>query len=212
MIRGHHTPHCFSWYRNGVEFAATSPEYREALERRATSEIENLGYASAYADGRDCGAKGVIWANWNAFPRGLETILERMGYSLEWSDCVSTCDGCYKAIQTEPDCYSWTPQYTIGDGYITCAACLEEDPETYVQELLNDPHKADTLGVNLKALGFEQYNGTFENGFHPGQNDRPNEIVKRLPAGVEYVFQIADKGQFDIRFTCWIRPEGYEAD
>ena len=143
MIRGHHTPHCFSWYRNGVDFPATSPEYLEALEREATQEIENLGYASEYADGRDCGAKGVIWANWNALPRGLDTILERLGYSLEWSDCVSTCDTCYKAIQTEPDCYSWTPEYTIGDGYIMCAACLKEDPERYVQEeLLNDPPKA----------------------------------------------------------------------
>lgn len=126
MIRGHHKPHCFSSWIQGKGYIgdATDPDYLIQLERAATSEIENYGWASDYAEsGYSKPRRGIVWANWNCLPRGLDRILERAGYTVEWSDEWATCTDCNRAVRTEPDSYYWEPGYAIVDGDYLCKEC-----------------------------------------------------------------------------------------
>ncbi len=138
MIRGHHSPHCYSahvvgkGYVNDGSKVYDQADYLRQLERSARSEVENMGYASAYAErGYAQPRKGVLMANWNVLPRDLDTLLEKAGYAVEWSDEWSTCDDCNKAIRTQPDGYDWTPSYQLANdgGSILCSECAEDSDE-----------------------------------------------------------------------------------
>jgi hypothetical protein len=134
MIRGHHAPHCFSaWvqgkgYVNQGEPPYDRADYLQQLERTANSEIENMGYAPSYADKRtDQPRKGVVWANWNCLPRELGDLLERMGFAVEWSDSVSTCDGCHRCVETEPSHAFWEPGFIIHRSAYLCLECAADE-------------------------------------------------------------------------------------
>jgi hypothetical protein len=207
-------PHCYrahvpgKGYVNDGALVADCAEFERQLERDVQSEIDNIGYASEYAEpGYTQPAKGIVFANWNVFPRGLDSILERAGYEIEWSDEWSTCEDCGRAVRTSADSYGWTRSYVImGEGSLLCRECVDEDE--YINEyLLNKTDAADTFGIDLAAHGFTKVNAdSYQNGWHPGQNDNPRDIADKLTSGVDYVFQIDDKGQFDIRFSVWTRP------
>ena len=131
MIHGHHAPHCYSahvvgqGYVNRGELAEQRADYLHQLERSAQSEIDNMGYATEYAEpGYDKPAKGILFANWNVFPRGLDTILEKAGYSVEWSDEWTTCD-CGKAFRLSADSYVWEPAYKEVGGELMCLECAK---------------------------------------------------------------------------------------
>lgn len=219
MIRGHHTPHCFSAHKPGAGYtlhddvvlsAEDRAEYLRQLERTAMSEIENLDYAKEYAEpGYTNPARGVLFANWNHLPRGLDTILERAGYAIEWSDEWSMCDSCQRAVRTSADSYSWRRSYYIPDDEcsIICEECAHKDLDDYEAYLLNDAHRADTFDVDWSARGFVRHNPDYhyQNGWHPGQNDKPTEIVKHLAPNVDWLFAIPSVGQFDVSFDLWIR-------
>lgn len=136
MIEGHHAPHCFhahvlgKGYVNDGSAVYDRADYLRQLEHAATSEVENMGYAPGYAGyaPEDQPAHGVVWANWNNFPRGLDTLLERAGYAVEWSDMVTTCFDCQTCIHTEPS-HMWDtlPNYNvINDSYVLCLDCLQD--------------------------------------------------------------------------------------
>ena len=97
-------------------------------QRSALSEIDNLGYASEYAEpGYSPTEKGVLFANWNYFPRNIDSILEGYGYAVEWSDEWSTCGECGKAVRTSPDNWGWTPSFRIfNDCELLCLDCAAE--------------------------------------------------------------------------------------
>jgi hypothetical protein len=192
------------------------------------SSTGDLDWYDKYADPRrDEPEKGILVANWNHFPRleaaagsyprnnwakgrKFQDILERMGYALEWSDQVSRCDNCYHCIETEPDSYGWTPQYHIFDGYIICAKCIREDPDDYLNDLENDPNKALTIyGIDLEEHGYTLVEDRFEAGLHPGQNDNPRKIFKRLQErGYDgLLFKIDSQGQFDTRFSVYAKSQ-----
>ena len=132
-------------------------------------------------------------------------LAEKLGAEIEWSDEWYTCE-CGSAIRTEPDSYSWKPSYIMGDGEITCKTCLLDDPADYVDSfLLDNAEKADTFDVDLSALGFRHIEKG-ENGFHPGQNDTPEDMVKAgVPDDHQFAFQIDGTGQFDVSFSLWVR-------
>jgi hypothetical protein len=115
--------------------------------RALRSLAEEVTWYEGYADGQDA-PKGVVSANWNEITRWdgnthvvvsdamkrLGDLFERMGVQLEWSDGVSMCGGCYKCIQTEPDCMSWSPAFLVGDGDILCESCIASDPEPCLEQ------------------------------------------------------------------------------
>lgn len=218
MIKGHHAPHCFSAHVPGKGYISQGlgpmedrADYLRQLERCATSEAENIRFCKAYAEpGYTDPERGIVFADWNVFPRGLDSVLERAGYEIEWSDEWTECTNCYRAVRTSPDCYSWRPAYVQSDCGATCEDCARKDPDAILSEFLNNPDSAITFDLDLASLGFERFNTEhYENGWFPGQDDRPRHIIKHLPAGLDYVFIVSENSQFYSKFDLWTRPEDW---
>jgi hypothetical protein len=153
-----------------------------------------------------------VFANWNR-PRLAKAgrILERLGLELGWEDEWHVCD-CGQAFRTQPDCYSWTSYYSwIGECDLVCGDCILSDPEGsgYLEELINNPRKADTLDINWEQFGFTLENeDDYETGCHPGQNDSPEAELARIhkvSPTCEVIFEITGTGQFDTNWRIWIR-------
>lgn len=159
-------------------------------------------------------ANGILLADWNKVPRYICDGLERRGYALEWEDEWIEAGETSKIYRCQPDCYGWTPYYVIRDDCEVIGGDeIEGDADLrawYVDEyLLNDPTRANIFrGVNLSKLGFSQFNGGFETGWHPGQTDSPAKVLERIQRempGHDVVFQIDNVGQFDSHWSAWTR-------
>lgn len=134
--------------------------------------------------------------------RILDSIFE-IGFSDEYTECYS----CGKLIRTAPDCYSWDPDFLMTDCEILCSDCYDDG--VVIDLYLNDPDMALSKGMlkePLESHGFRLFNDfEFENGWHPGQNDKPQDILKNLPDGLDYIFEISENSQFYIKFNLWVR-------
>lgn len=164
--------------------------------------------AKEYADSGYKPKSGILFANWNQYPKRLTNILERLGYSIEWSDEWSMCGNCYRAIRTTADSYGWRKRYWLDEsnGDYICANCVKLELDDYESSLLNNPRRADTLDIDWSARGFTKMNQHhFESGFHPGQNDKPEKIAESVPSTHDYLFVIPTVGQFDVSFDLWTR-------
>ena len=154
--------------------------------------------------------KPVILANWNHVSDKVFDNLEKKGFSCEWSDEWITCDSCYKVFRSSPSSYSWQMSGIIRDGGALCLECL--DPWEYYQFLENNPKQAVTWPIAEKysptEYGYTLVQSDYENGFHPGQNSDPKEILsgalKQNPNG-KFLFVMDGQGQFDIEFSLYIR-------
>jgi len=178
-------------------------------KRTAESEIENLDWASDYAEpGYTAGPKGILTANWNYFPSNIDQILERAGYSTEWSDEWTTCDDCGKLVRTSPDGYSWQRSFVMMNECETvCLDCVDwaeylksiEDASSHAVMRACDPSKYGYTRISEPA--------EYEHGFHPGQNDDPKTILASLHEQDKYniVFRIPETSQFYITFEVWQR-------
>lgn len=153
---------------------------------------------------------------YHTIPSRLARVLEAAGAQVEWSDEWVRCGDCYRAFRTSGDSYSWKMYgaYVEDAADYICADCLRKDPESLLEDLINNPSKCSTFlsGPELVALGFTQENGAYENGWHEGQDDDPKAILARIlksaPEGTEVVFILAEQSQFYIRFNAYIRtPE-----
>lgn len=155
----------------------------------------------------------------DTIPSRVARVLEAAGVNVEWSDEWVRCGDCYRAFRTSPDSYSWTMYgaYSEDGCDYYCADCLKKDPESMLEDLVNNPAKCSTFldGDDLEALGFVRENGLYENGWHEGQDDNPTEILERIlkfaDEGTEVVFILAEQSQFYIRFAAYVRtPENGE--
>lgn len=179
----------------------------------AQTELDYVEYAARYGEpGYDQPEHGVVFANWNHFPRKTCELLERAGYAVEWSDEWIISHETGKAYRTSPNSYSWTRYCVItDDGDVIGGDEIEsgDQADWYINEyLLNDPERANVFKLDLTAFGFRQYNGEYESGWHPGQTDDPREATRAIRAAhphVDIVFSIASVGQFDTHWTAWIR-------
>lgn len=174
---------------------------------RACAEYGEPGY--------DQPARGILFADWNDCPQWLQNGLERRGFALEWEDEWVEADETSKAYRTSPTSYGWTPYYVIrNDCEIIGGDEIENDSDMqawYVDEyLLNNSRHANIFrGVSLEKHGFAKFNGTYETGFHPGQNDEPKAVlahIRREMPNHDVVFSIDSCGQFDTMWTAWTRP------
>jgi len=171
---------------------------------------DELEYYTEYAEpGYDNPKKGIITGNWNNFPKRLCKILEKAGYSCEFYDEWSTCQGCYKLVRTSPDSYGWKQSYVIyNDCELICHNCVKEDLDEYENYLLNSVKRADTLDIDWESRGFTRFNeDRFESGFHSFQTDNPQDVKKLLPKDHDFLFVISDKSQFSTGFDVWIRKK-----
>lgn len=187
----------------------------------ATKQRRTFSFAPDYAErGYSSPERGIVFGNWNPVcgfnvPKSeqkrdpvikLARILEKCGCELEWEDEWSTCGDCGKAVRTSPDSYGWTAAYRIlNDCEIICLECL--DPADYLESIEDDATKACPPEWNPIAYGYTKHNGDFQTGFHVGQNDKPETILKALHADGKtgVIFRIADKGQFDVTWEAYFK-------
>ena len=197
----------------------------------------DLDWFEGYADGRGDGAKGVLVADWNHFPRTaaaawprtaeseaaqefnwnkgrkFQDILERFGYDLDWSDQIGRCDDCNKAIRETPDSYcDMAHSAIIGECAQVCADCIRKNcAAEYLEGLEDNFNTAVAIsGIDPTEHGYTLIKDGFESGFHRGQNDNPRTIGKRLhEQGYQrIIFKIDSTGQFDTRFSVYYRDTG----
>ena len=191
-----------------------TPEPKNALTGwdGRTLDPENVQFAAEYAEpGYSNPESGILFADWNACSQRVCDLLETAGYSLEWEDEWTTCGECGKALRISPDSYSWLPSYVDCECEYICHDCV--DPESYLESIEDSPRKALTIdSINPADYGYILLDDSFENGFHPDQNDDPVKISKELHSkGYKHLlFKIDGKGQFDISFSVYHKPEGAE--
>lgn len=124
-----------------------------------------------------------------------------------YTDDSFLCDECGQLYRTD-DYYA---NYYMGDGYIVCEDCVHSNPEDYVQSLINDPERANTiLSVSeLYDLGFEQLNEHYANGWY-GREDDPKQIydnlVNQYGYDAEILFSIEKtRNPFQTDFDVFVR-------
>lgn len=217
MRTGRRTAHCYSAHVPGKGYIdrgddpATAEDYRRQLVRDAESAVENLGYARGYAEpGYQDPKHGILFANWNLFPRGLDTILEKAGYATEWEDEWSTCGDCGKAIRTSANGYDWQPSYVLmNECEIVCTDCI--DWPDYLQSIEDNPRVACMAECDPEDYGYRRLSDRNEyvTGFHPGQNDDPRKILKTLQeqGKTGIVFRLSETSQFYSRWEVYQKIE-----
>lgn len=176
------------------------------LEKHYGEHVENITSGISEPGYDD---KPAILANWNNIPGKLFDMLEKNGFSCEWLDEWIVCDTCYKAFRSVGNSYSWEMFGYIGDGFAVCGDCIEWDE--YLESLENKPRKAVTCSLfyrfeNEITNRYELVKDGYESGFHPGQNDNPESILKTLlerDAQGRFLFVINGQGQFDIDFSVY---------
>jgi hypothetical protein len=144
----------------------------------------------------------------------IEDNIERdLELEIVYSDEYTTCTDCGKIIRTSPDSYSWQPDFYVGDGFIVCNVCFndEEDyQEAYIKDKINNPKSAINGLVTekqLEELGFEKIGEEYEDGWYH-VNDDPEAIYNRLSERFEeVVFLISNVEQFRINFVTFVRGE-----
>ncbi len=172
----------------------------------------------------------VVLGNWNPkrFPReGEEPLtheenlgprlaeeLSLIGANTEWLDEWTSCGNCHRAMRVEPDSYGWKLYGLFLEGEYVCADCIRQDMDFYLESYINDPERAITWcdSQALELEGWTQWEShnphAYESGFFPGQNDDPKIIlayIHKWEPNSEVVFLIDNVGQFDIRFSAFIR-------
>lgn len=183
------------------------------LPRAARLErIDWIQWVPDYAkcENRKTPAKGILFGNWNDWSGRAVDVLDRAGYAIEWEDEWAICDGCGRAVRTSPDSYGWQPNYvTDDDCTILCAGCLDIDD--YLRSIEDNPQKCCFAWIDPSEHGYVRVSreGEYESGLRPGQDDRPEDILRRLHAeGVRHViFRSPGQGQFEISFETWRRVE-----
>ena len=198
-----------------------------------SSRIEEIrihadGYAEPGYTDPECGL--IATGNWNKvdtynrdkkerevisdLPARISALFEKMGVEIEWSDEWSECGGCNKLVRTSPDSYGWQPSFKVGDGDLFCHECLKEDPEAHLLSLENDEFHCNTISsINPAEHGYVKLSEG-ETGLHPGQNDDPRKVARILrgQGKTRFLFNMDDVGQFDTKWSCWVKVEEEECD
>lgn len=129
------------------------------------------------------------------------------GSTWGFSDSYDTCSKCGKLIRTEPDSYSWEPDFFVNDGELVCGDDVRDDPDAYLETLYDNPKMANTIltDSDLRNLGFELIKDGYESGMYD-RHDDPEEILEKAKEehpGMTFVFSISSNGQFATRFELW---------
>lgn len=135
---------------------------------------------------------------------------------IEWYDEWTRCGECFRAFRTQPNSYSWTMYGAFVESaceYI-CAECLNADVESYLEDYIDNTSNAVVWcdDSTLIENGWEKWEPNnphqYENGWHPGQTDDPKKILEEIKEeneDLQVVFLIDSVGQFDMRFSAWVK-------
>lgn len=194
------------------------PEYLPKIKSALTGwdgiedSFDSIQWANDYAEpGYSSPKTGILLGNWNHVSQRVQDILNRMGYELEWEDEWSSCSGCGKLVRTSPDSYGWQQSFWMPEdsGELFCTECI--NPSEYLESLHDKTRHCSTLrSIDPSDHGYIRLENGFENGFHPGQNDDPKTIYKRLRESGEkrpLIFVLDGVSQFDIGFSVWAKQD-----
>lgn len=171
-----------------------------------------------FQSGENTDGEQVFVADWNNknIPKNMEKFLENMDIILMYPDEALTCCHCYKIIDTKPHSYFDEGSYLIlNDCEVICSKCSKENPSWVFEDYKNDFNKAlksDFPESFLNEQGFKKYNDEpYETGLHYGMNDSPESIIKKLEKEFkyyfDYIFKMAEKSQFYIRYNLYIKKD-----
>lgn len=158
--------------------------------------------------------------NEESLPSRLCDALERIGVEAHWLDEWIQCTECQCIVRNQPDSYGWLPYYleAVETCDIVCLDCVPDDANEFNDLLtefdyIDNPTRAlmDRITADqLISAGWEKHNGEYANGWHPGQDDDPREIntaIRAENSDVQVLFRVSGKGQFDMHFEAWTRPQ-----
>lgn len=147
---------------------------------------------------------GIKWCN---------IVESALGCEWGFSDEYTTCDDCGNIIRTSPNSYHWQPDFYIGDGFIVCNRCFNDNEyyqEEYLADKINNPKQAVNglmTEEQIKELGFKKLNGEYEYGWYNVNHD-PEKIYEALSKNFEEVlFYINNVEQFRVNFIVFVRGE-----
>lgn len=129
------------------------------------------------------------------------SLIEAMGYEIDWSDQIIMCDNCYMAVPTE--------DVTVYDGEASCPKCVKEFPEEHFTFMQDNPRRADNIFDHGELIlhGWEQVNSEkYESVLHTGQTDDPRKIYKAEKESGKWdhlLFHICDAHMFTTTFCLW---------
>jgi hypothetical protein len=208
------TPFCASPYElRNMPLKDWPADAVQSYRRSAEQAIEWMNFCSEYGEPSHTNPqKMILFADWNNFPRGVCDLLEKQGYAIEWEDEWIIDYETSKAYRTSPDCYSWQPYYWLDDNSEVIGGDLikTEDRwrDQYVEHLTNNPRTANLFKIDFEALGFQQHNGEFETGWHPGQNGNPQKVFAMLEDKYDVVFDMhGGSSQFYTSWKVWIKEK-----
>jgi hypothetical protein len=210
-----------TWKRASAIIEAAKNRASRLGNRDAASRIEEISTATAYAEPGYSG-EFIAFGNWNNIsryktgpqkgddlPEKVGKLLERAGFECEWSDEWDVCD-CGKAVRTSPDSHFWKRYFVVMDDGTRCGDCIKEDPAEYLESIEGNTHDCLTIeGIDPEKYGYSLFNGTFETGFHPGQNDDPVKIAAEMKkAGHKrFLFALDHAEQFCLMWKAYYMPE-----
>lgn len=147
---------------------------------------------------------GIKWYN---------IVESALGCEWGFSDEYTTCDDCDNIIRTSPNSYHWQPDFYIGDGFIVCNRCFNDNEyyqEEYLADKINNPKQAVNglmTEEQIKELGFKKLNSEYEYGWYNVNHD-PEKIYEALSKNFEEVlFYINNVEQFRVNFIVFVRGE-----
>lgn len=165
-----------------------------------------------------------------------EAIDKRLAGNTGFGDEWAICDDCYQTlIRTQPDCYSWTPDFHVDDNGITCSECMEKDPEAIIESCMNE-NRTLPDSIHPDDHGWWRVNpDSYESGCFPGQVADPSKILDKLGGGqtsictktpegrfiytpnphklphIDCVFSIDEASQFYSWWSVWVRGDDLKA-
>lgn len=168
----------------------------------------DIDYCPHYGErGYSAPDAGILFANWNDISERIQDYLTEAGFELEWFDEWYIDYNNDKAWRTSPNCYSWICSLVYADdGEVLtpddgAEAAIDAVALTdYAQPIGAVPDWV--LEADIESEGYVQINGTYESGWHPGQNDDLEKIAKAAfeTGATSVLFRIAQSGQFDVHF------------
>ncbi len=200
-----------------LDAAAASAKTMESRLR-----VEEVMLFNGYAEPGYDGDK-VALGNWNdvshydkttskfvkdddVMPR-LSSILEKLGYEVDWNDEYVVCEECNKPFRCSPSHYGWMMSGIDNETGCFCQECI--DPEEHLESLERQGSRCNTLDINPEDHNYILIRDDFENGLHCGQDASPKLIAEILDkiGCKRYLFNLDSTGQFDLDFSLWLHSD-----
>ncbi len=117
-------------------------------------------------------------------------------------EMVYTCD-CCSSFKYNRNASNF--DYFVGDGYITCGDCIRENPESYIEHLIDNYNTANQL-LPLSELTDRGFIKLDENevSFHY-KTPAPKTLYEKYKDGMDIIFHIDSSNPFHTDYSVYGR-------